>query len=131
MRHHNSARKLNKTTSHRLAMFRNMSNSLIEHERIKTTLQKAKELRKIFEPLITIGKKPSLANRRIVFNKLRDRNSVIKIFDILGKRYKNRPGGYLRILKFGHRFGDNAQMALIEMLDSSSSLVNKDEDKIQ
>ncbi|WDD96078.1 50S ribosomal protein L17 [Burkholderia sp. FERM BP-3421] len=117
MRHRHGLRKLNRTSSHRLAMLRNMSNSLIEHEVIKTTLPKAKELRKVVEPLITLGKKPSLANRRLAFNRLRDRDSVAKLFDVLGPRFANRPGGYLRILKFGFRVGDNAPMALIELLD--------------
>jgi large subunit ribosomal protein L17 len=94
-----------------------MSNSLIEHEVIKTTLPKAKELRKVVEPLITLGKKPSLANRRLAFNRLRDRDSVTKLFDVLGPRFEKRPGGYLRILKFGFRQGDNAPMALVELLD--------------
>jgi large subunit ribosomal protein L17 len=117
MRHRHGLRKLNRTSSHRLAMLRNMSNSLIEHEVIKTTLPKAKELRKVVEPLITLGKKPSLANRRLAFNRLRDRDSVMKLFDVLGPRFANRPGGYLRILKFGFRVGDNAPMALVELLD--------------
>jgi large subunit ribosomal protein L17 len=94
-----------------------MSNSLIEHEVIKTTLPKAKELRKVVEPLITLGKKPSLANRRLAFNRLRDRDSVTKLFDVLGPRYANRPGGYLSILKFGFRVGDNAPMALVQLMD--------------
>jgi len=117
MRHRHGLRKLNRTSSHRLAMLRNMSNSLIEHEVIKTTLPKAKELRKVVEPLITLGKKPSLANRRLAFNRLRDRDSVTKLFEVLGPRFATRPGGYLRILKFGFRVGDNAPMALIELLD--------------
>ena len=117
MRHRHGLRKLNRTSSHRLAMLRNMSNSLIEHEVIKTTLPKAKELRKVVEPLITLGKKPSLANRRLVFNRLRDRDSVTKLFEVLGPRYATRPGGYLRVLKFGFRVGDNAPMALVELLD--------------
>ena len=117
MRHKHGLRKLNRTSSHRLAMLRNMSNSLIEHEVIKTTLPKAKELRKVVEPLITLGKKPSLANRRLAFNRLRDRDSVSKLFDVLGPRFANRPGGYLRILKFGFRVGDNAPMALVELMD--------------
>lgn len=117
MRHRHGLRKLSRTSSHRLAMLRNMSNSLIEHEVIKTTLPKAKELRKVVEPLITLGKKPSLANRRLAFNRLRDRDSVAKLFDVLGPRFANRPGGYLRILKFGFRVGDNAPMALVELLD--------------
>ena len=117
MRHRHGLRKLNRTSSHRLAMLRNMSNSLIEHEVIKTTLPKAKELRKVVEPLITLGKKPSLANRRLAFNRLRDRDSVTKLFEVLGPRFATRPGGYLRILKYGFRVGDNAPMALIELLD--------------
>lgn len=117
MRHRHGLRKLNRTSSHRLAMLRNMSNSLIEHEVIKTTLPKAKELRKVVELLITLGKKPSLANRRLAFNRLRDRDSVAKLFDVLGPRFANRPGGYLRVLKFGFRVGDNAPMALVELLD--------------
>ncbi|MGN7984121.1 50S ribosomal protein L17 [Burkholderia sp. 22313] len=117
MRHRHGLRKLNRTSSHRLAMLRNMSNSLIEHEVIKTTLPKAKELRKVVEPLITLGKKPSLANRRLAFNRLRDRDSVAKLFDVLGPRFADRPGGYLRVLKFGFRVGDNAPMALVELLD--------------
>ena len=117
MRHRHGLRKLNRTSSHRLAMLRNMSNSLIEHEVIKTTLPKAKELRKVVEPLITLGKKPSLANRRLAFNRLRDRDSVTKLFDVLGPRFADRPGGYLRILKFGFRVGDNAPMALIQLMD--------------
>jgi len=117
MRHRHGLRKLNRTSSHRLAMLRNMSNSLIEHEVIKTTLPKAKELRKVVEPLITLGKKPSLANRRLAFNRLRDRDSVTKLFEVLGPRFATRPGGYLRILKYGFRVGDNAPMALVELLD--------------
>src|ERR1700732_3298667 len=117
MRHRHGLRKLNRTSSHRLAMLRNMSNSLIEHELIKTTLPKAKELRKVVEPLITLGKKPSLANRRLAFNRLRDRDSVTKLFEVLGPRYANRPGGYTSILKFGFRVGDNAPMALIQLMD--------------
>ncbi|KLU27424.1 50S ribosomal protein L17 [Caballeronia mineralivorans PML1(12)] len=117
MRHKHGLRKLNRTSSHRLAMLRNMSNSLIEHEVIKTTLPKAKELRKVVEPLITLGKKPSLANRRLAFNRLRDRDSVAKLFEVLGPRYETRPGGYLSILKFGFRQGDNAPMALVMLMD--------------
>jgi large subunit ribosomal protein L17 len=117
MRHRNGHRKLNRTSSHRLAMFRNMANSLIQHEAIKTTVPKAKELRSIVEPLITLGKEPTLANKRLVFNRLRDRDSVAKLFGNLGPRYATRPGGYTRILKFGHRVGDNAPMALVELVD--------------
>ncbi|MHB1188492.1 50S ribosomal protein L17 [Thiobacillus sp.] len=117
MRHRQSNRKLNRTTSHRLAMFRNMSNSLLKHEIIKTTLPKAKELRRFVEPLITLGKEPSLANHRLAFDRLRDREMVVKLFGELGPRYKARPGGYLRILKYGFRNGDNAPMALVELVD--------------
>ncbi|MEW5881104.1 MAG: 50S ribosomal protein L17 [Pseudomonadota bacterium] len=117
MRHRHGLRKLNRTTSHRLAMFRNMSNSLLRHEVIKTTLPKAKELRKVIEPLITLGKEPTLANRRLAFNRLRDREMVVKLFNEIGPRYKNRNGGYTRILKFGFRVGDNAPMALMELVD--------------
>ena len=108
MRHHLGLRKLNRTSSHRLAMLRNMTNSLLRHEVIKTTLPKAKELRRVAEPIITLGKKPSLANRRLVFSRLRDREMVLKLFNDLGPRFANRNGGYLRILKFGFRQGDNA-----------------------
>ncbi len=117
MRHRLSNRKLNRTTSHRLAMLRNMTNSLLRHEVIRTTLPKAKELRRVAEPLITLGKAPSLANRRLAFNRLRDRDMVTKLFNELGPRYQTRNGGYLRILKFGFRQGDNAPMALVELLD--------------
>lgn len=117
MRHGNGLRKLNRTSSHRLAMLRNMTNSLLRHETIKTTLPKAKELRRVVEPMITLGKKPSLANRRLAFDRLRDRKMVVKLFDELGPRFANRNGGYIRILKMGFRLGDNAPMALVELLD--------------
>ena len=117
MRHRQSNRKLNRTTSHRLAMFRNMTVSLLKHEIIKTTLPKAKELRRFVEPLITLGKEPSLANHRLAFDRLRDRDIVVKLFGELGPRYRARPGGYLRILKYGFRKGDNAPMALVELVD--------------
>ena len=117
MRHRINRRKLNRTSSHRLAMLRNMANSLLKHELIKTTLPKAKELRRVAEPLITLGKVPSLANRRLAFSRLRDRDMVTKLFDELGPRYQSRNGGYLRILKFGFRQGDNAPMALVELVD--------------
>ncbi|MFP5380776.1 MAG: 50S ribosomal protein L17 [Gammaproteobacteria bacterium] len=117
MRHRQSNRKLNRTTSHRLAMFRNMTNSLLRHEVIKTTLPKAKELRRFVEPLITLGKEPTLSNHRLAFDRLRDREMVVKLFGELGPRYKTRPGGYLRILKYGFRVGDNAPMALVELVD--------------
>ena len=117
MRHGHGLRKLNRTSSHRLAMLRNMSVSLLRHEVIKTTLPKAKELRRVVEPMITLGKRPSLANRRLAFDRLRDRDIVTKLFGELGPRYAKRNGGYLRILKFGFRDGDNAAMALVELLD--------------
>ncbi len=117
MRHRLGLRKLNRTSSHRLAMFRNMTVSLLRHELIKTTLPKAKELRRVAEPILTLGKTPSLANRRLAFSRLRDREMVSKLFDELGPRYAARRGGYLRILKFGFRKGDNAPMALIELMD--------------
>lgn len=117
MRHGHGMRKLNRTTSHRLAMFRNMSNSLLRHELIKTTLPKAKELRRIVEPLITLGKEPTLANKRLAFNRLRDREMVVKLFAEIGPRYKSRNGGYTRILKSGFRVGDNAPMAMMELVD--------------
>src|SRR4030066_2171923 len=117
MRHRHGLRKLNRTSSHRLAMLRNMTNSLLLHEAIKTTLPKAKELRRGVEPIITLGKTPTVANRRLAFNRLRDRDIVTKLFDELGPRYAKRNGGYLRILKFGFRQGDNAPMALVELLD--------------
>jgi large subunit ribosomal protein L17 len=117
MRHNNGLRKLNRSSSHRLAMFRNMSNSLLQHEVITTTLLKAKELRKFVEPVITLGKKPSLSNRRLAFSKLRNREIVTKLFSELGPRYEMRPGGYLRILRYGFRKGDNAPLALVELVD--------------
>ena len=117
MRHRLGLRKLNRTSSHRLAMLRNMTNSLLKHEVIKTTLPKAKELRRVVEPMITLGKTATMANRRMAFNRLRDREIVTKLFDELGPRYAKRNGGYLRILKFGFRQGDNAPMALVELLD--------------
>ena len=117
MRHGHGLRKLNRTSSHREAMLRNMCNSLLKHEVIKTTLPKAKELRRVVEPIITLGKKPSLANRRLAFDRLRDRDMVVKVFNELGPRYAKRNGGYLRILKFGFRIGDNAAMALVELMD--------------
>jgi large subunit ribosomal protein L17 len=117
MRHRHGLRKLNRTSSHREAMFRNMTNSLLRHELIKTTLPKAKELRRVAEPIINLGKSPSLSNRRLAFSRLRDREMVSKLFDELGPRYAKRNGGYLRILKFGCRLGDNAPMALVELMD--------------
>lgn len=117
MRHRLGLRKLNRTSSHRLAMLRNMTVSLLRHEVIKTTLPKAKELRRVAEPILTLGKTPSLANRRLAFSRLRDREIVSKLFNELGPRYATRNGGYSRILKFGFRKGDNAPMALVELMD--------------
>ena len=117
MRHRNGLRKLNRTSEHRQAMLRNMCNSLLRHEMIKTTLPKAKELRRVVEPIITLGKKPTLANRRLAFDRLRDREMVVKVFNELGPRFAKRNGGYLRILKYGFRVGDNAPMALVELMD--------------
>ena len=117
MRHGDGLRKLGRTSSHRLAMLRNMTVSLLRHEEITTTLPKAKELRRVVEPMITLGKKPSLANRRLAFNRLRDRDIVAKLFDDLGPRYSKRNGGYLRILKTGFRKGDNAPLALVSLVD--------------
>lgn len=120
MRHRQSGRKLNRNSSHRKAMFRNMTVSLMHHEMIRTTLPKAKELRRVAEPLITIAKTDSVAKRRLAFSRLRDRDAVTKLFNELGPRYKNRPGGYLRILKCGFRPGDKAPMAIVELLDRKS-----------
>ena len=117
MRHGHGLRKLNRTSSHRLAMLRNMANSLIEHEAIKTTVPKAKELRRVVEPMITLAKNDSVANRRLAFARLRDDASVAKLFTELGPRYNARPGGYTRILKMGFRVGDNAPMAFVELVD--------------
>ena len=117
MRHHKSGRKLNRNSSHRKAMFSNMANSLFGHEIIKTTLPKAKELRRVAEPLITMAKEDSVANRRLAFARLRDKEMVGKLFNELGPRYANRPGGYTRIMKCGFRSGDAAPMAYIELVD--------------
>ncbi len=117
MRHRKSGRKLNRNSAHRTAMFRNMTVSLFDHELIKTTLPKAKELRRVAEPLITLAKKDTVANRRLAFSRLRDRDMVKKLFEELGERYQERPGGYLRILKCGYRKGDNAPMAYVELVD--------------
>ena len=119
MRHRHGLRKLNRTSSHRQAMFRNMAVSLLRHEAIKTTLPKAKELRRIVEPLITLSKEPTLANRRLAFDRTRDREIVTKLFDVLGPLFKARPGGYTRILKMGFRNGDNAPMAFVELVERS------------
>jgi large subunit ribosomal protein L17 len=117
MRHMKSGRKFNRTSSHRQAMFRNMSASLIKHELIRTTLPKAKELRRVAEPLITLGKTDGVANRRLAFARLRDKEAVGKLFSEIGPRYSERPGGYLRIIKCGFRDGDNAPMAYVELVD--------------
>ena len=117
MRHGHGLRKLNRTSSHRLAMLRNMANSLIQHEAIKTTVPKAKELRRVVEPLITLAKNPTLANKRLAFDRLRDRDNVVKLFNVLGPRFAARPGGYTRILKMGFRVGDNAPMAYVELVE--------------
>ena len=126
MRHGHGLRKLNRTSSHRLAMFRNMSVSLIEHEAIKTTLPKAKELRRIIEPLITLAKNPTLANRRLAFARLRDRDAVTKLFDVLGPLFKERNGGYTRVLKMGFRQGDNAPMAYMELVERPEAVSAED-----
>jgi large subunit ribosomal protein L17 len=134
MRHGHGLRKLNRTSSHRLAMLRNMTNSLLRHERISTTLPKAKTLRRVFEPMITLGKKPSLANRRLAFDRLRDREMVTKLFDELGPRFSKRNGGYLRILKSGFRKGDNAPMALImltELAEAEAGAAKATKDEVK
>jgi large subunit ribosomal protein L17 len=129
MRHRQSGRQLNRNSSHRKAMFRNMTTSLVEHELIKTTVPKAKELRRVAEPLITLAKKDSVANRRLAFDRLRDKAAVGKLFTELGPRYQERPGGYIRILKCGYRTGDKAPMAYVELVDRPQiDLVEDDED---
>jgi len=131
MRHRHGLRKLNRTSSHRLAMLRNMCNSLIQHEAIKTTVPKAKELRRVVEPLITLGKTPTLANRRLAFDRTRDRDVVAKLFNVLGPRFQARPGGYTRILKMGFRVGDNAPMAFVELVDRSEPEADAAGDKTE
>ncbi len=121
MRHGNGLRKLNRTSEHRQAMLRNMMNSLIQHEAIKTTLPKAKELRRVVEPMITLAKVNSVANKRLAFARLRDRDSVTKLFADLGPRFAKRPGGYTRILKMGFRVGDNAPMAYVELVERAEA----------
>ncbi|MEZ7828445.1 MAG: 50S ribosomal protein L17 [Brachymonas denitrificans] len=128
MRHGLKLRKLNRTSAHRQAMLRNMMNSLIAHEAIKTTLPKAKELRKVIEPMITLAKKDTVANKRLAFDRLRDRDSVVKLFNDLGPRFANRPGGYTRILKMGFRVGDNAPMAYVELVDRPEVEENSSEE---
>ncbi|HLX82106.1 MAG TPA: 50S ribosomal protein L17 [Burkholderiales bacterium] len=129
MRHGHGLRKLNRTTSHRLAMFRNMANALLTHEQITTTLPKAKELRRVVEPMITMGKTATLANRRLAYDRLRDRDTVSKLFGELGPRYAKRNGGYLRILKSGFRKGDNAPMALVTLMDRVETAAASDGEK--
>ncbi len=128
MRHGHGLRKLNRTSEHRLAMLRNMMNSLLTHEVIKTTLPKAKELRRVVEPMITLAKIPTVANRRLAFNRLRDRDVVVKLFNELGPRFAARPGGYTRILKMGFRVGDNAPMALVELVQRADDVVVAEDD---
>ncbi len=123
MRHRLGLRKLNRTSSHRLAMLRNMMNSLLRHEAIKTTLPKAKELRRVVEPMITLGKTPTVANKRLAFNRLRDREMVVKLFNEIGPMFKDRQGGYTRILKMGFRVGDNAPMAYVELVQKTADYV--------
>jgi len=131
MRHGNGLRKLNRTSSHRAAMFRNMANSLIEHEAIKTTVPKAKELRRIVEPLITLAKEPTLSNKRLAFDRLRNRDNVVKLFNVLGPRFAKRPGGYTRILKMGFRVGDNAPMAYMELVERTEDAPAADAPKAE
>ena len=128
MRHRKSGRKLNRNSSHRQAMFKNMAASLVEHEVIKTTLPKAKELRRVAEPLITLAKEDSVANRRLAFNRLRNKATVGKLFAELGPRFKERPGGYIRILKCGYRQGDAAPMAYVELVDRPVAVEAADEE---
>ena len=129
MRHGHGLRKLNRTSEHRLAMLRNMMNSLLTHEVIKTTLPKAKELRRVVEPMITLSKTATVANRRLAFDRLRDRDVVVKLFNELGPRFAARPGGYTRILKMGFRVGDNAPMALVELVDRAEDAPAADDAK--
>ena len=131
MRHRHGLRKLNRTSAHRLAMLRNMMNSLLRHEAIKTTLPKAKELRRVIEPMITLGKEPTVANKRLAFARLRDREMVSKLFDENGPRFANRNGGYTRILKMGYRVGDNAPMAYMELVDKAAPAAEVVEEKAE
>ena len=131
MRHRSGLRKLNRTSAHRLAMLRNMMNSLLRHEAIKTTLPKAKELRRVIEPMITLGKEPTVANKRLAFARLRDREMVTKLFDEIGPRFANRNGGYTRILKMGYRVGDNAPMAYMELVDKAAPAAEVVEEKAE
>ncbi len=127
MRHRKSGRKFSRTSSHRTAMFRNMTASLVEHEMIKTTLPKAKELRRVAEPMITLAKEDSVANRRLAFDRLRSKAAVGKLFSDLGPRFKDRPGGYIRILKCGYRHGDNAPMAYVQLVDRPAEVAADEE----
>ena len=129
MRHRSGPRKLNRTSAHRLAMLRNMMNSLLEHEAIKTTVPKAKELRRVVEPMITLAKVDTVANRRLAFNRLRNRAIVTKLFEVLGPRFANRNGGYTRILKMGYRVGDNAPMAYMELTERAEAVEEVKEEK--
>jgi large subunit ribosomal protein L17 len=131
MRHHKAGKQLGRNSSHRQAMFRNMSVSLIEHEQIKTTVPKAKELRRVLEPLITLGKEPTVANRRLAFSRLRDKAAVGKLFDDLGERFADRPGGYLRILKCANRPGDNAPMAYVQLVEMRVEADPEDADQVE
>lgn len=129
MRHRKSNKRLSRTTSHRIAMFRNMVASFVKHESIKTTLVKAKELRRVLEPLVTLAKTDTVANRRLAFDRIRDKLAVKKLFDELGPRCKSRAGGYLRILKYGFRKGDNAPVAIVELVDKSTEIKSKPKKK--
>ena len=131
MRHHKAGKQLGRNSSHRQAMFRNMSVSLIQHEQIKTTIPKAKELRRVLEPLITLSKESSISNRRLAFSRLRDKAAVGKLFDDLGERFADRPGGYLRILKCANRPGDNAPMAYVQLVEMLVEATSKDDDQVE
>jgi len=131
MRHHKTGKQLGRNSSHRQAMFRNMSVSLIQHEQIKTTIPKAKELRRVLEPLITLSKESSISNRRLAFSRLRDKAAVGKLFDDLGERFADRPGGYLRILKCANRPGDNAPMAYVQLVEMLVEATSKDDDQVE
>lgn len=128
MRHKLGLRKLNRTSAHRLAMLRNMMNSLLRHEAIKTTLPKAKELRRVVEPMITLAKEPTVANKRLAFNRLRDREIVVKLFNEIGPMFKDRKGGYTRILKMGYRVGDNAPLAYVELVQKTTDAASAKEE---
>ncbi len=131
MRHKLGLRKLNRTSAHRLAMLRNMMNSLLRHEAIKTTLPKAKELRRVVEPMITLAKEPTVANKRLAFNRLRDREIVVKLFNEIGPMFKDRKGGYTRILKMGYRVGDNAPLAYVELVQKTTDAAPSKKEEAQ